>query len=508
MSFASFTGKIKDFCTSPGKVFAAAVGIAIFSSLCYILFFGDIHRDTAYVYAYFAREIGNGNFYDGIVEKVPMLNISLGGLLAWCGMDAVKALALVAGFFYVAACFPLRRFLERYLSPLAAAWGCLLYAAAPKLIRFSCVPLLESSRIFFIISAVLFFFRTIENPKIKNALLFGASAGLLAVSRGEALLATIALLAGYPLYLLIFRRPERWKPHFAMWACAIGTAFIISSPFWVMNYVKAGYFVPDMRVVQYYTAIKTTLSQSADSNSTVPFGQSLMTPEEGNGSWSEKAHTTFTGLLRGGYELYWLLAAIGAAVLFRKKQLNADYLVLLGISILQILTYFIIVSSYRYYLFLIPLFMMFTITGVQSILEFARRRLPEKFHAVAALPLALILVVQVADGVKKAFSQKEKYYREVGEWIETYRQTHFPERRLRIFAPSIAEVAYWSGAKHTDEYGKLQHDPATFCDFDLAAVHSADPKGLEKRADLELITAAPHNRKVWVFRKKSTGGAK
>ena len=48
------------------KVFGLALLIAAFCSLSYILFLTDIYRDTAHVYAVFARAIGEGNFAEGI----------------------------------------------------------------------------------------------------------------------------------------------------------------------------------------------------------------------------------------------------------------------------------------------------------------------------------------------------------------------------------------------------------------------------------------------------------
>ena len=112
------------------------------------------------------------------------------------GLEAVRALTLVAGLFFLATCFPLRKLLERYVSPLAAAWGCVLFVFAPKMIRFACAPLLESSRMFFMIATILYFFRTVENQKWKNAVLFGISAALMAAARGEGIALSVTLLLG------------------------------------------------------------------------------------------------------------------------------------------------------------------------------------------------------------------------------------------------------------------------------------------------------------------------
>ena len=498
MSLQNLTEKFKSFCNSPQKIFLFALFIAACAVVCYTCFFSDIHRDTAYVYAYYTREIGNGNFYNAIVERVPMLNITLGGILAWCGMDTVTALTLIAGIFYLATCFPLRRLLERYLSPLAAAYGCLLYVSAPKLISFGCAPLLESVRIFFLISAVYLFFKTVENPGVKNAILFGVSAGFLSVSRGEGIIASAALLAGLPVFVLLFKKTQSWKKHLAATAIALICAFAAASPFWMMNYIKSGYFVPDMRLVQYGSAIKNALFNSGETAAAPAF----MSPEEGNGSWKEKAVSVVSGMIRGGFEIYWLFALTGIVICFCKKRFSPDHLVLVGVTFLQCASYFLVVSSYRYYLFIIPLFMMFTITGAVFFLRLILKYLPEKWHILVLAAGIIFLSCQAAYGIKSAFSRRGKRYKDVGLWIKDYAKIHTPDRKLQIFAPSVAEVAYWSEAGHTDEYGQPLHDPETFREFDLAVVHASFPRGLEKRADLERIPNTPHQDKIWIFRVK------
>ena len=482
------------------KVFYLALAVAGFCTLCTVIFLSDIYRDTAHVYAVYAREIGNGNWSAGIVQRAPMLNITLAGLLAYCGLEAVKALSLVAGVFYLLTCFPLRRLLERYVSPLAAAWGCVLYVTAPKMIRFACAPLLESTRIFFLVAAVLYFLRCSEEPKWKNAILLGISAGFLSVSRGEGILVSLALLGGLPFFVLLFRRPVNWGKQAAVWLLAIICAFCSVTPFCGMNYSKSGYFVQDMRLVQVFDTIKRVFVPADNVNT--PVSQAFMSEEEGNGSWGEKTVNCFSGAIRGGYEPYWLLALCGAIIMLRKRQLKDDYLVLLGVTVLQCASYFLIVSSYRYYLFVIPLFMMFTVTGAEQIRCWVLKYVPGKVHIFCAIAVAVVLAGQTANGLKRAFSSKGKDFQAAGKWIAEYGKKHFPERKLIIFAPQMTETAYWSKAIHTDGYEKKQHDPATFKDFDLAVVHRKKSFGMEKRTDLERIPNTPHSKNIWIFKVK------
>ena len=486
------------FAKNPQYVFMLALAVAGLCTICYTLFLTDIYRDTAHVYAVFARAIGDGDFFEGIATQVPMLNITLAGLLSYCGLEAVKALSLVAGLFYLATCFPLRKLLERYLSPLAAAWGCVLYACAPKMIRFACAPLLESSRIFFLTAAVLYFLRCSEKPNLKNAMLFGISAGLLSVSRVEGIFVAAAMLGGYLLFLLIFRKNVVWKKQLVIPLAAIICAVAVVSPFCAMNYSKSGYFITDARLAYYLKLTPTTptkpVAQQTDKK-TVSNYTSDDSPKQG-------LDHDISSLVRGSYEVYLALALLGAVLIIKRRQWKNDYWLLIALTAIQCAMYIITISAYRYYLFMIPLFMMFTITGAGVLRELAVQCLPYKAQMLCIVACIALAAGQIANGVSRAFSSKGKDFQAAGKWIKEYGKKHFPERKLVIFAPQMTETAYWSGAVHTDGYEKPLHDPATFQDFDLAVVHRKKSFGMEKRSDLEHIPDTPHSKNIWIFKLK------
>ncbi|MBR2358204.1 MAG: glycosyltransferase family 39 protein [Lentisphaeria bacterium] len=503
MSAKSWGSKLLSAAGDSRKVFSLALLIAGFCSLSHVFFLTDIYRDTAHVYAVFTRSIGEGNFAEGIATQVPMLNITLAGLLAYCGVEAVKALTLVAGIFYLATCFPLRKLLERYVSPLAAAWGCVLYVSAPKMIRFACAPLLDSARIFFLIAAILYFLRSSEEPKIKNAVLFGISAGFMAAARGEGIITTAALLGGYWLFLLIFRSNVQWKKQFIMLPTAMICTMAALAPFCAMNYSQSGYFTPDARMVSY---IKRALAKPAPKKATAPApekpGEAKFVSYSKDLSDKKDLGHDLSCFVRGSYELYLALAALGLLLLIKRKQMSSDYWLFAGVSLIQFAVYMATVSAQRYYLFLIPLFMMFTLTGADFIRRQIIKYVPCKLHIFCAIGVAAILLGQIANGVKRAYSSKGKDFQAAGKWIAEYGKKHFPERKLIIFAPQMTETAYWSGALHTDGYEKKQNDPATFKDFDLAVVHRKHSFGMEKRTDLERIPNTPHSKNIWIFKVK------
>ena len=151
---------------------------------------------------------------------------------------------------------------------------------------------------------------------------------------------------------------------------------------------------------------------------------------------------------------------------------------------------------------MIPLFMMFTVTGADWVRQQVIKYVPGKLHILCAIGCAVLLAGQIANGVSRAFSSKGKDFQAAGKWIKEYGEKKFPDRKLIIFAPGMTETAYWSGAIHTDGYENVQHDPATFKDFDLAVVHRKRSHGMENRTDLERIPNTPHSKNIWIFKVK------
>lgn len=98
-----------DFVRNPQKIFFMALGIGIILSLLSVLFIHDMYRDVAGVYAYFAREIGMGNWEGGWVGRVPMLHILLSGILASTGLEAYTATIIVSSTFYILNVFCVMR---------------------------------------------------------------------------------------------------------------------------------------------------------------------------------------------------------------------------------------------------------------------------------------------------------------------------------------------------------------------------------------------------------------
>lgn len=526
MNLRQYYSRGRDFFADPNKVFYTALAIGTICTIIMTVFYDSILPDTANVYARSVRYIAHGNWHDGIVTRAPMFNILLAGLLAKTGLEAVSALTLVAGVFYCATCFPLRKFLERYVTQQLAAWGCVLYVSASLMMQFACSPLLESTRIFFLISAIYLFFETLERPGWKKGVLFGLSCGFLMVSRGEGLPVALALLAGFLPWGVIFCRHCGFKKQAAVWFLGVVFALLAVSPFCLMNYNKSGYFVTDMRVMELLTDIgfcennnihksvevaavepQTVGNSTADTGKTTTVQPYTAPPAENNVNLDvQKLVNMGKDILYGAGYLYCALAVLGLLLLIRKKALRWDYLLFAGITMLHLAVYWVImVSSERYYLFMVPLFMMFTITGVDFIRQQAVKYLPGYALVICCVLCGAMLCWQVRIGIASAFYKDGKRQKKIAAFIDEYSRKHFPDRQLRV-ASSVPEVPciYWSNAYHVNGYDRIlaRVKPENIYDCDMIVVGKNDHAPLDARSDLERIPDAPYPEYVRIYRKK------
>lgn len=481
--------KWRRYICNPKRVFYGAVILALIFSLLSIFFTYDIYRDTANVYAYYAREIGNGNWHGGWVQRIPMLLTFLAGCLAYCGVEAYTATIVVSSLFYVATAWPLRALLSRYLTPLQAAWGVMLFVLAPKLIRFSTAGLLESIRYFFLVAAFLYFFRVAEQRRVKDIILLGVSLAGLTVARGEGLPVAVMALVGLPFFALL--RYKKLRSFSGIRKTLLASVTVVAiyivgiSPFCYVNYVQSNYWVPDVRVAE----ILGMVQPPPDNN-----------PEEVLPA-GERLGKVLNHSLRGAYEPYFAMALLGMVLLLARRRWNWEYTLLISMYFLHLLIYFQVVSSYRYYIFLIPLLMPFTITG----LDFCRRLIGELFGVrglnIAAGAVMFFMLLQIANGMEAVTARKDKKLRLVAELIRQYDVEKLPERRARVLFVRYSEVMYWSGAEPLNGYQSsgVLYDFKTASGVDFIILDKEHLNLLDGRQDLERVYAdvAPE---VYVFK--------
>lgn len=331
---------ISDFIRNPKKVFLLALLTGIIFSLLSIFLIHDMYRDVAGVYAYYTREIGTGNWSAGWVGRVPMLHILLSGILALTGFEAYTATIMISSAFYILTLFPLRRLLERYLSPQQAAWGCLLFIFAPKVIRFSISGVLDPERYFFLITALLFFFRLADRAKLKDGLLLGLSLAGLSVSRGEGFPVAIALLLFFPVFLLLQKKiTDSGKIRKYLFAFVVSLFFLFLGilPFCMTNQYYNHAFVTDLRITEIFTG--SGESSAADSDGSAIMEQSNASDSDQRAAFLVHVLHTINNTFRGAYELYLSFAVLGMILLVLRKKWNWEYSLFLGLYVLHTIMY-------------------------------------------------------------------------------------------------------------------------------------------------------------------------
>ena len=481
---------LQKFLAKPEYIFSLAIFVAVGASLCYLLFLYDIFRDAANVYAYCARELGRGNYAEGVSTRIPMLNVLIAGGLCAMGMKAFTACVLVSCCFYIATLFPLKAYLERYLTPLQAAWGCLLYATAPKIIRFSCTGIIDSGRVFFLIVALLYFFRSVEKPSWRNALFLGIGLGGLAVSRGEGLPAALCALFGVPVLALIRRKtlePVSISRRIGHFAITFFSFLLATMPFCLINYHLAGYYVTDMRIIEAFNPDLNPVTTPA-----IPL------------THLEHIVKVIQDFSRGAYELYLIFGTLGAILLLVKRKWKWDYTVLILLTLFYFAIYFHIISAYRYYIFMIPMFMMFTIYGLEPVVNFLNK-CSKPIRLTAATVVVLLFAAQLTNGLEMAFSRKDRPFREVAAFIQKYAEHAGHTGKLRLAAPELPEIAFWSETFPVTGYNQPPvQDFTTFSDFDLMLMSPDHEKFhlVSERTDLEKLSNTPYPNEFVFFRKK------
>ncbi len=512
-----FADKIGSFANNSKKVFSFALFSGIILSLLSVIFIHDMYRDVAAVYAYYAREISWGNYQAGWVGRVPMLHIMLSGVLAKVsGLEAFRACVAVSSLFFVLTIFPLRKFLERFTTPVSSAWGCVLFIFAPKVIRFSVAGLLDSGRYFFLMLGLLYFFRSTDKQiKLRYPVILGVTLALLAVSRGEELLISLAMLAGFPVFLLLKQWKKfpksNYKKYLAAWLLMI--VFFIAGllPFCYGNWKYYNWFVPDLRLKEFvnYNGINKVSEESRSQDLLHKANDLGFAPQEKYDP-VKNILNTLKDTSRGAYEIYLLFSVIGAVTLLRKKKWNWELTMICGIFLIHFVIYDRIVSAYRYSIYLVPMFMPFTVTGLKSAGEKISQRLkklsPEKvalIQSLFAVAVVILFVYQATNGMKCVTDRKDKKFHRAAEFIKNYAAENFPGRRCRIAAVSCAETIYHTGAEAWWGYKKTELSPAQHKreNFDLFLLDKKqNPELLELIGNLQEIPT-PENFPVRIFKK-------
>ena len=162
-------------------------------------------------------------------------------------------------------------------------------------------------------------------------------------------------------------------------------------------------------------------------------------------------------------------------LLCRKRNWKWEHTVLIGIFAVHTVIYHIVGSTYRYSLYLVPLFMPFTMAGFSLCCELPEKmKWPERMHLAASglafVLLLLIFGIQIGNGMKCVTDRKDIWIRQVADTIVRWGKEHTPDRRVRVASFGLGEAVYWSGAYSVFNYKSGVRDIKTFRDFDLLLI--------------------------------------
>ena len=496
--FALIFERMNSFFTARRILTAAIVLLAVHWSLS--LFFNhQIYRDVAGVYAWYARDFGNGVWQGEPVSKVPPLNIFLGGLLVRCGVEAYSSVIAISLLFMALTLFPLYRMLKLWMPERSAALGCLLFVFAPGVLRFSGTGLLESGRDFFLVSAFYLLFRNWNKGNtVFHWCLFGLSLGLLMLARGEGI-----VMAGITACLLFIQPAEVWrsgkkilqnvlKPVLVSGVCALA----VITPTLYQNYTVTGFPVTDARMIAVVSKLpgikKMFTAKVAKSEDTrvLPHERKC---EENYFSWknnSQRLKKLPHSVTRGAYEPYLILAVLGIILTLKAQKWRKEYWVLSLYCLCVPACFFFFAVSHRYFIFFIPLLMVFTLTGLKGIIDLA-----ERYHSgkmLAVLGVAVLICLPLKTWL---------WMIDRSDWDELNARAFIEKNRFRFLSENSkrkliihgdVRMVFRCGEERLFHYGEYIPEAKYITGFDLLFVSKNDKDelaGCLERRDLQQIEA-------------------
>lgn len=498
-------------------------------------FGSNLYRDVAYCYAYAIREAALYGTWDYVLDPgLPIFSMLTSVPFALCGLEASHALMLTCGIFWIATIFPLYFLLKRFISPIAASVGTLLFILAPKLLRFSCAGMPEAPRNFFLVLAFLMLFKLLERKSFQNIFFFALSLAGLATARSEGFAISVAfilLVLGNEIWLMrrYFSLKGLLRP-ILLCSAVVALFLLFLSPKLIYNYEKTGYPTIDTRYNPYLNILHfdrfTNLPEDyppprSIAESAAAYKDSATFP------WKKNLKAALTNTFRGAYELYFALGLIGLfGCIFHfsriykhtqqeipeivQKGWRIEYTDALIIILLHEILYFSDCSAYRYYTFLLPLMLPFTMLALSCIWNTAKF-LPYRRYSCAFLILAgcAIAITQLGNGLDFTFRNAEE--REAGLFLQKHSGDFRKgeNKRLRIYT-GYPEIAYYSGFEYTNSSlnSKSKKLTAKENEFDLAIFEQKNKKWefFAKKYNLVEWTAHPYSKFMRILIPKQKTG--
>jgi len=443
------------------RILGLAAILACLISALHIFFCFDVYDDIAAWYAPMTRAFAEGNWSNAFIPTVPILSTSLAGLLAYLGLEPFRALVVISCLFYIAS-IPVLYYILKYFLKREdyAAWGCVLYVVAPKIIRFSCTGLLNPAKNFFIIAAIALILSSVKRLKWINTLLLGIVLAGLALARAETIIFLPFLVLCYAYFIFIDKKVELKKRLIRIFLhCLVITTmfFICVSPRLYQSYKVAGVPVLDIRQAGYVCKILPFTQKKYQARLFITAERKTIIPDtKGKRGWA----MTWQGVecfTRGAYTPYFILALLGIYLWWKKKKDRAEAFMLFSIIVINTAVLITISNSVRYYTITLIMLLPFTFIGIKflwDLLPELKRftfftEKPKAMRMVKALvvvALVAVVVLQILNGAKKAIKRKYDYEYKSGFWIKENKDKFYTSGSRIIVAATQPQYPFWADA--------------------------------------------------------------
>ena len=513
---------------------AILAGAAI--SLTHLFFFNGIaYRDTANVYAAMSRALAAGVYADAAHPAIPSLNVLLSRIFTLAGMSPDVAMSAVSCVFYVATIPFVYLLLKCFLPDEPSAFGAVLFACAPKIIRFSCAGLLDSGKVFFLVAGLYCSCRLIREKfrSYGTAVGFGLALGGLSLARSEGIGNACVLFGCTALFWLWGAWSEkRILPILPLLTTVAAWVLAMLSRAWI-NWRFCGRFIYDARI---HDGLMYLLGLSGSDGAPVmppalaeEIAKTTAEKESVLADWLELIRRNIVG----NYELYFGFAVAGLLLLIlaefgrrrsaSRAQASAEpcptlyvwpdrnvpefvkwdpFFIVLFVSVVCNAVIFKLshLHAYRYFLLNIPLFMVFTVMTCWWFWRWAVKLLPRPLLRVGIAAVMVILAFQIQNGVDNLVSDDTRAPVRSGRAAGEIMRAENPDGRVFFWYACIEW--YYSGMKRAVPI-ETPTDTRTFADFDYFLVRKDENdilSNVEVRGDLREIPLPPEST-VRLFRK-------
>ena len=474
--------------SNKNKILGLGIILACLISALHIFFCFDVYDDIAAWYAPMTRAFAEGNWNVAFSPFVPILSTTLAGLLSSLGVEAFRSLVVVSCLFYIAS-IPVLYYVLKYFLKREdyAAWGCLLYVLAPKIIRFGCTGLLNPAKNFFIIAAIALILSSAKRLKWFNTLLLGIVLAGLALARAETIVFSPLLVLWYAYFIFINKKIELQERLIKIFLhCLVITTmfFICVSPRLYQTYKIIGVPVLDIRQAGYVCKIlpfvrkdikthflnaktinvMTNAESELDTrqinyiNQQLPYikkedrvkhyfdikRKSLKASDKNKQGWDEvlKGIECF---IRGAYIPYLIVALIGIFIWWRKKQNRTEGFLLFSIIIFQATVLATWMNSVRHNTINLIMLLPFTFIGIKFICK-TLVSYKKFFKLILIIGFIVLAVYQIKNGAKKAIYSKYDYEYKTGYWIKANKDKFRKLDSKIIVASSQPQYPFWANA--------------------------------------------------------------